>query len=153
MLTTIGYERSGLEDFLATLTQGGVDVLVDVRDRAQSRLPGFSKTALAAAVNEVGIEYIHMPALGDPKPGREAARAGNFEAFRAIFDDVLKTNEAQSAMIDLVNLARNKRICLMCFERDQRHCHRLIVANRLEIPLQTKAMHLGVSRGAARRAA
>lgn len=153
MLMTIGYERSDIEDFLATLVQARVEVLVDIRDRAQSRMSGFSKTALSAAVNEMGLEYVHLPALGDPKAGREAARAGNFEAFRAIFDDVLRTTEAQSALLSLADMAQNKKICLMCFERDQRQCHRLIVANELEAPLQTKAMHLGVNRGAARRAA
>jgi uncharacterized protein (DUF488 family) len=153
MLTTIGYERASLSDFIATLELCDIDVLVDVRDRAQSRRPGFSKAALSAALNAVGISYVHMRELGDPKEGRDAARSGDFDRFRAIFHSVMETDEAKNAIAELEVLAKRNRICLMCFERDQATCHRKIVADHLETNLNLKARHLGVKEGAGKRPA
>ena len=152
MLSTIGYERAELADFIATLKLSKIDVLVDIRDRAQSRRPGFSKTALSAALAVAGIEYRHVPALGDPKAGREAARRRDYDAFRAIFGSVMKSEAARLALLDLVGLAQSKSICLMCFERDQLQCHRKIVSDYLAEVLNVKAQHLGVRLGVRQQA-
>ena len=144
MLATIGYEKCTTEDFVATLQARQIDVLVDIRERAQSRRPGFSKTALSKAITDAGIEYIHLRELGDPKAGRDAARAGLIERFRSIFSEVLASEPAQEALSRIESLARSKRICLMCYERDYRHCHRKIVADHLELSLGCEPVHLGV---------
>lgn len=150
MLATIGYERAELSDFVATLTACDVEVLVDIRDRAQSRRPGFSKTALSKALADVGISYLHIRELGDPKEGREAARAGNFAKFRRIFATIMESEPGKKALSDLEALTLDNNICLMCYERDQLTCHRKIVAEHLEVTLQKKARHIGVREGAAR---
>lgn len=141
MLATIGYEKSTLADFIATLRHAGIDTLVDVRERAQSRRAGFSKTALANALNEAGIDYIHLPELGDPKPGREAARAGKMDLFRKIYGNVMDSQSARSAIEQLVEMIGEKHVCLMCFERDQRECHRKIISDELENRLGIRARH------------
>ena len=151
MVSTIGYERATLADFIATLKLSEIDVLVDIRDRAQSRRPGFSKTALSNALDEAGIGYLHFRELGDPKEGREAARRGDYDRFRSIFAGVMETDRAKEAISKLEVLASHKRICLMCFERDQSTCHRKIVSDHLEELLMTKTQHLGVREGAGRR--
>ena len=148
MVATIGYERASLIDFIATLQLSKIDVLVDVRDRAQSRRPGFSKSALSNALREAGIGYVHFRELGDPKEGREAARRGDFDRFRAIYAGVMATDAAKEAIAKLEDLASEAQICLMCYERDQSTCHRKIVADRLETKLGAKARHLGVREGA-----
>ncbi|VXC68257.1 conserved hypothetical protein [Oceanicaulis sp. 350] len=153
MLFTIGYEKSELQDFIQTVRAAGVEVLVDIRDRAQSRRKGFSKTALAAALNEAGIEYIHYRELGDPKEGREAARAGDFERFKTIYSAVLKSDEAQAALSKLESLAQEHAICLLCYERDHRECHRKMVADSLKKRINVAITHLGVQPIEARRAA
>jgi uncharacterized protein (DUF488 family) len=116
MLTTIGYERSTLDDFIATLLESRVEILVDIRDRAQSRMRGFSKSALSDAVRQSGIEYMHLSVLGDPKEGRDAARSGDYDKFRKIYQNVLNSEMAQEAILELKILADNSNICLMCFE-------------------------------------
>lgn len=146
MITTIGYEKANLSDFVRTLEFCEIDILVDIRDRAQSRRPGFSKSALAAAVGDAGIEYVHYKALGDPKEGRDAARSGNFDLFREIFLEVMETEAAQAAFTEVKELAKNYNICLMCYERDQKECHRKIVADQLEEILGCKARHVGVQK-------
>lgn len=144
MLATIGYERSTQEDFITTLRCQEIQVLVDIRERAQSRRPGFSKTALSLAVNSVGIEYIHIKALGDPKEGRDAARAGLIEEFQKIFGEVMAGDTAQAALADVAELAKSRRVCLMCYESDHKYCHRKIVSDHLEDVFGLNAIHLEV---------
>ena len=151
MVATIGYERAGLADFLATLKLSQIEILVDIRDRAQSRRAGFSKSALRDALENEGIEYLHLKELGDPKEGREAARRGDFAQFRLIFDGVMQTKEAKEALKKLQGLALEKQICLMCFERDQTTCHRKIVADHLQTLSGKKVRHLGVKDGAGKQ--
>jgi uncharacterized protein (DUF488 family) len=144
MLATIGYEKAQLEHFIGTLQYAGIDVLIDIRDRAQSRRKGFSKTALSNRLTDAGIQYLHFRNLGDPKEGREAARSGDMVRFRRIFGQVMAGSEAQSDLAKIVDLAQNKVVCLLCYERDHKHCHRKIVAEELETTLGVKAKHLGV---------
>lgn len=144
MLATIGYEGATQEELIYTLQKAGVEVLVDIRERAQSRKLGFSKSALSQAIINAGMEYIHFRSLGDPKNGRDAARAGDYEKFISIFESVLAGEEAQSALVEVIGLARKKHICLMCYERDHRYCHRNIVSDRVEEALGEKTFHLGV---------
>ena len=55
-LATIGYERATLGDVIARLHAANVEIVLDVRAVAASRRAGFSKTVLAASLNEEGIE-------------------------------------------------------------------------------------------------
>src|SRR6185369_12843167 len=73
---TIGYEGSTMPEFLAARRKAGVERVIDVRALPLSRRPGFSKTPLRLALEEAGIEYVHLKALGTPAEGRTAARAG-----------------------------------------------------------------------------
>lgn len=144
MLATIGYEKSTQEDFVATLLAHDVDVLIDIRERAQSRKSGFSKTALSEASRAAGIEYLHFRELGDPKAGRDAARAGKIERFIEIFSEVLESESAIQALASIEELARSKRICLMCYEVDHTLCHRKLVSDILQVSLGCEAIHLRV---------
>ena len=151
MIATIGYEKADLSDFIATLQLAGVETLVDVRDRAQSRRRGFSKTALSNALETAGIDYLHLKELGDPKEGREAARRGDWIGFRNIFSEVMASDQANKALSQLEELASNNSICLMCYERDEKTCHRKIVTDYLEPLVNQKTKHLGVRQGAGRQ--
>ncbi|MNJ60268.1 hypothetical protein D3C77_559880 [compost metagenome] len=144
MLATIGYEGARPDDFVGTLQLVGVQIVVDIRDRAQSRRPGFSKSALRENLEQNGIAYIHLRELGDPKEGREAARSGDMTKFRKIYAAVLETSQASDALDQIVGLAEKMNVCLLCYERDHRDCHRKIVADRLESVADFKVRHLGV---------
>lgn len=130
-LYTIGYEGSSIEAFVLTLLDAGIDTLVDVRDVPLSRKKGFSKTILREVLEANGIGYVHLRGLGDPKPGREAARAGNTRLFKSIFDRHMRTSAAQLDLVIANALAREKPVCLMCFERTHCDCHRAIVAQHM----------------------
>ncbi len=144
MLNTIGYEGSDLSDFISSITEAGIEVLVDVRERAQSRKKGFSKTALSEALNAAGIGYLHLRELGDPKEGREAARSGQWTKFHKIYSKVLSSEVAQNAIAQIIELSESQSICLLCYERDHKTCHRKRITDEIEIQIGKKARHLGV---------
>lgn len=130
-LFTIGYEGKTVEELLDQLQDSGVALLIDVRAVAASRRPGFSKTALAGALKDRGIDYLHLRPLGTPKAGREAARQGRIAEMRAIFDEQLATPEAEFALAQAEAAASERPSALLCFEADAAHCHRTIVAERM----------------------
>lgn len=141
---TIGYEGANATEFVAALRAAGVALLVDVRAVASSRRPGFSKTRLAANVEEAGIGYLHLRDLGTPADGRAAARAGDHAEMRRIFAEQLATERAQDALLQLADIVRaGTRACLLCFEADPAHCHRSLVASALGEQLGgLEVMHL-----------
>jgi uncharacterized protein (DUF488 family) len=132
-LFTIGYEDATPARLIGTLKDAGVTTLVDVRALANSRRPGFAKTALSAALAEAGIGYEHVKALGTPAAGRAAARAGRPAEMRRIFSAHLAGTEAQAALANLTDRvhsdrARRETLCLLCLEADPAQCHRTLVA-------------------------
>ena len=129
---TIGYERATPPAVLAALADARVEVLADVRARPLSRKPGFSKSALKAAIEEAGMDYRHFRDVGTPPEGREAARRGDRATLARVYAGQLELPEALAAMAELRQLALDKRICLLCFCRDADKCHRsLLVAELL----------------------
>lgn len=148
-LSTIGYEGASLADFVATLKAAGIEQLIDIRELPQSRRPGFSKNILASTLETQGIGYLHLRALGDPKHGREAARRGDYDEFRSIYNAHLDRPEAIAAMKIAGKEAVSRPSTLMCFERNQKECHRAIVADRLSVLYKFQVRHLGVQNGQA----
>lgn len=126
---TIGYEGADISPFVETLLTVGITALADVRAVPISRKKGFSKTALRERLEVSGIRYEHFVELGDPKPGRDAARAGDYGRFRTIYGNHLRKNASLNALSELSALALTETVCLMCFERDPLNCHRLLIAN------------------------
>lgn len=131
-LFTIGYEGLSPERLHAALKVADVAVLADVRAVANSRKRGFSKGALKAGLVEAGLGYEHFRSLGTPKSGREAARAHDAGLMRRIYcEEVLDTADGGLALDALADLAAERPVCLLCFERDPARCHRRVLAERL----------------------
>ena len=82
---TIGYEGATVGEFIAALQSAGIERVLDVRALPLSRRPGFSKSSLRASLEQSGIEYIHLKALGTPSEGRTAARAGRHADMARIY--------------------------------------------------------------------
>ncbi len=139
---TIGYEGTDLPSFLATLASAGIKQVIDVRELPLSRKRGFSKSALSATLAENGIHYLHLRDLGDPKPGREAARRGDHSGFLRVYRRHLAGNDAQNALAEASRQAASTRSCLLCFERDHEGCHRSIVADAMTAATGIKVTHL-----------
>ena len=130
-LRTIGYEAATQAAVIACLKGARVEVLIDVRAIASSRRAGFSKTLLAASLAEAGIDYVHLRALGTPKAGRQAVRAGRVAEMERIYEAHLAEPEAQLQLVEALDIAKRRPAALLCYEADPLHCHRRIVAGRL----------------------
>jgi uncharacterized protein (DUF488 family) len=126
-LFTIGYEATTMGEFLDALKSAGVERVIDVRAVANSRRPGFSKTPLRNALAEVGIDYVHLRALGTPADGRAAVRAGRHEDLKRIYAAQLDLPEAIVAAEQMRELAMEKPSALLCYERDPAGCHRTLL--------------------------
>jgi uncharacterized protein (DUF488 family) len=124
---TIGYEGATFDEVVVALKRAGVEQVIDVRALPLSRRPGFSKSILAASLAEHGIGYIHLKALGTPKPGRDAAKKGDRATLEAVYAGQLELPEAQADAARMRTLAVEKRSALLCFERDPAVCHRTLL--------------------------
>jgi len=141
-LSTVGYEGRTVDDLITALGADGVEILVDVRLTPLSRKPGLSKNRLASRLRAAGIDYLHLPQLGNPRDNRDAYRRGHSAAV-ATYRGVLRTPEGQAALDDLLVLATRQRVALLCFEHDAARCHRSMVADALvEAGAVTTVTHL-----------
>ncbi|WP_019587454.1 DUF488 family protein [Deinococcus apachensis] len=146
-LSTIGYEGADLVAFLDTLAQHGVTLLVDTRERAQSRRQGYSKTALGLALGERGIGYLHLRPLGTPPSLRKEYRLSHdFGLLERGYNAHLATQG--EALEQLGELAARERVCLLCYEADPGTCHRSLIARRLQtLGMVGEVEHLHVPTG------
>src|ERR1700720_1341317 len=131
LLYTIGYEKALLKDIISTLAAARVATLIDVRDRPISRRPGFSKRQLAAAIQDAGMRYVHLQALGTPPEGRLASRRREWDRFWGIVEEKLARPEAELALQEAAEIAEAAPGCLLCYEADWQICHRRRVAEML----------------------
>jgi uncharacterized protein (DUF488 family) len=141
-LYTIGYEGRTLAECLDELAKAQVGRVVDVRELPLSRKRGFSKTALEEALAELGIEYIHMKPLGNPKPNRERYRSGDRKQGAAVFRRHLH-NGSYGALVELARTLDGAATCLLCFEREHAACHREVIVDSLrDLRLELVVEHL-----------
>lgn len=131
-LATVGYEGDTQSAMIDRLKAAGVQVVIDVRAVAASRRAGFSKGVLAASLKDAGIDYVHLRQLGTPKPGRDAARRGRVAEMRAIFEGHMAEPAAQLELAKAVEIARERKAALLCYEADAAGCHRRILAEKMQ---------------------
>jgi len=131
VLFTTGYEQHRTTDSLIAALHGAqVELLVDVRDLPLSRRRGFSKTALANALADAGVEYEHHRALGNPKPLRDLYRSGRKDEGEKRYRAHLRDGCAV-AVDQLAEQLQTRRTCVLCFEKDHHVCHRAVIVEEL----------------------
>ena len=129
---TIGYERLGPDALVAELEAAGVQRVIDVRFRPQSRRPGMSKTRLGARLADHRIAYEHRRALGTPADLRWFYKHNRVpeghEGFRR------HVEEHAGAELDALaaELEDGPRTALLCLEEDHAACHRSVLVEALQ---------------------
>lgn len=143
-LYTLGYEKRTQEEFFTILSRAGIHVLMDVRDVAWSHKPGFSKGTLSETAQTAGLEYVHAQFVGNPKKLREkeTETSGLIRAYERHLEEHPEILEEFSKLIRDYAKAE-KRVCIMCFERDPADCHRGILAARWKRRKRGTVEHLG----------
>lgn len=128
---TIGYEQATQAAVVTALRDAGVEVLADIRYLPLSRRAGFSKNGLKAAVEKAGMGYRHFRHLGTPPEGRAAAKRGDQTGLERAYAGQLELPEALQQMAEIRALAEDKRVALLCYERDAAECHRSLLFDAL----------------------
>jgi uncharacterized protein (DUF488 family) len=123
---SIGYEGLTVGEFIERLVDAGVNAVVDVRLNPVSRKPGFSYRQLRDSLHAAGLDYIHERDLGNPPRNRAAFHDADHDAGRARMRSIL-TDVGGEALARLVDLASERRVAVLCLERDVARCHRSVV--------------------------
>ena len=127
-LWTIGYEKLWPDALMAELSAAGVERVLNVRFRPQSRRPGMSKTKLALKLAEHGIAYEHRRELGTPVEIRGLFRAGHLVDARAAYRAQVAGEELDALAAELDG---GSRTALLCLEANPAGCHRRVIAELL----------------------
>ena len=131
IVRTIGHGTRSADDLTATLRASGVRTLVDVRRFPGSRRnPQFNQTTLRAIVEDAGIAYRHVVALGGrlaDEPGEDRFGCLRVAAFRS-YAARMGTEGWQTALADAL---ADPDPCFMCSERLWWRCHRRLIAELL----------------------
>jgi uncharacterized protein (DUF488 family) len=125
---TIGHSNRSQGTFLEMLEEHGIEVLVDVRRFPTSKVEHFRKETMEQWLSEQGIEYVW---LGEELGGY---RRGGYKAYT-------ETEEFKEGMKRLLEIARQKRTCVMCMEPNPKYCHRRFISAYLERK-GIKVMHI-----------
>ena len=144
-ITTIGYAHATQDALIAALREANVELLADIRALPLSRRAGFSKTSLKAAVEEAGLEYRHLKHLGTPKEGRDAARKGDYDTLRRVYEGQLELPEALAQMAEIQALAAEKRTCLLCYCDEAEKCHRSLLIEHAFAGIKVRHLHPALS--------
>jgi len=140
---TVGHSNQPLANFIGTLSDASIELLVDVRRFPSSRRnPWFNRDALAAALEESGIDYRHMGSLGgrrQPRPDSANTALTN-DGFRG-FADFMATAEFEAALAELIDLADAKHTAVMCAEALPWRCHRSLISDAL-VARDIEVVHL-----------
>lgn len=119
VLWTVGHSNRTVKYFLDLLEEYGIEVLVDVRRFPTSKVEHFKREEMEEWLAERGIEYVWM---GEELGGY---RRGGYKAYT-------KTEQFREGIEKLLEVARKKRICIMCLEPNPKYCHRRFISAYLE---------------------
>jgi uncharacterized protein (DUF488 family) len=132
---TVGHSTHALEEFINLLQAHRVTRVVDVRTVPRSwHNPQFNKTSLPESLKKAGLGYVHMPGLGGLRHAKlESVNVGWRNASFRGYADYMQTPEFEKNLEELIQLASQDRIALMCAEAVPWRCHRSLIADALLI--------------------
>lgn len=130
-LYSIGYEGKTVEQYVNILINEDIRLLVDVRKNPLSMKFGYSKNQLKEILDNVNIEYIHIPSLGIKSSKRKELKTYSdyLDLFEEYEKEVLDYRNIELKELEIL-LIKYKRIALTCFEADHNYCHRSRVVNK-----------------------
>jgi uncharacterized protein (DUF488 family) len=133
LVMTIGHSTHTLGEFIRLLQAHGATGVVDVRTVPRSRHnPQFNKACLPRSLRKAGLEYVHAPGLGGLRHAiRDSANVGWRNASFRGYADYMQTPEFAQSLEELIRLASQGRIVLMCAEAVPWRCHRSLIADAL----------------------
>jgi uncharacterized protein (DUF488 family) len=125
---TIGHSTHAIERFVGLLQQPGIEFLADVRSTPFSRFnPQFNRARLAQSLAHAGIRYEFM---GETLGARSTDPAC-LENGRVSYARLAQSTPFQQGIEQLRQAAKERRVAIMCAEREPLDCHRTILVGRV----------------------
>ena len=133
VVLTIGHSTRTINEFIGLLQAHRAKCVVDVRTVPRSRHnPQFSKDSLPGSLKNAGVGYVHVPGLGGLRHAkRDSPNVGWRNASFRGYADYMQTPEFEQSLEELIRLAKQERIAIMCAEAVPWRCHRSLVADAL----------------------
>lgn len=133
IVLTVGHSTRSLAEFIALLQAHEVTCVVDVRTVPRSRHnPQFNKDTLPRSLKKAGLGYVHLPALGGLRHTlSDSPNMGWHNASFRGYADYMQTPAFAQGLDELIRLAGESRIALMCAEAVPWRCHRSLIADAL----------------------
>lgn len=130
---TIGHSTRTLEEFIALLKIHDVTRVVDVRTVPRSRHnPQFNIDSLPGELKKVGLGYVHLAGLGGLRHAqRDSLNMGWRNASFRGYADYMQTPEFAQSLAELIRLAKQDRVVMMCAEAVPWRCHRSLISDAL----------------------
>jgi len=116
---TIGHSNRSVKYFLALLGEHRTEVLVDVRRFPTSKVEHFKGEEMEKWLGQYGVEYVWM--------GEEL---GGFR--RGGYNSYVETEQFRDGVERLLEIAKQKKACIMCLEPSPKYCHRRFISAYLE---------------------
>jgi uncharacterized protein (DUF488 family) len=127
---TIGHSNHPLWRFLELLKAHDIEVVGDVRSIPYSqRYPAYNRESLERELRNQGIGYTFLGRELGARPKDPAFYVGRRVSYRRIAGAVF----FRSGLSRAIELAQNRRLTLLCAEKEPLDCHRaLLVARELK---------------------
>jgi uncharacterized protein (DUF488 family) len=123
---TIGHSNHSLQEFLDLLRGHGITAVADVRSQPYARLEHFNREYLSIELKAAGIEYIFMgQELGARREERQC-----YEDNLAPYAKIALLPAFQEGLSRLRQFAQERRLAVMCAEKEPLDCHRTILICR-----------------------
>ena len=132
---TIGHSTRTLDEFVDLIDAYGVTLVVDVRSVPRSRHnPQFNKETLPDSLKLAGVKYVHMPDIGGLRRAKSDSvnTAWKNKSFRG-YADYMQTKEFTEQLLNLMLLAQENRVAIMCAEALPWRCHRSLISDALVV--------------------
>lgn len=132
---TIGHSTLPIEEFIRLLQEFGIEVVADIRTVPKSRHnPQFNQDELRQSLQKEQIGYLHLKALGGLRHASKTSinTAWKNLSFRG-FADYMQTEDFHQGLEQLMQLAAEKTVVIMCAEALPWRCHRSLIADALTI--------------------
>ena len=136
---SIGHSNHPIDRFVALLRAAGIRRLADIRSVPASRFcPQFNGKALARSLAEAGIDYVWLGERLGGKPKDPALiRAG-----RPDYVKMAATQSFQDGVAELIDLAGQAPLAMMCAEKAPLDCHRTHLVAPALVERGVEVLHL-----------
>ena len=146
IIYTIGFTQKSAEQFFELVKANNIELMIDVRLNNKSQLAGFSKgNDLSYFLREIcKADYIHCDEFAPTKEllSDYQKELISWDEYERRFEEIMEKRGAYKKFLS--RFAEYNKVCLLCSEVTAEHCHRRLVAEKVQTssPKNVEVIHL-----------